>query len=194
MAILDLSKLHMYTFHYEVIKKQYGDRATLLFTDTDSLCYQIKTDDFYQDMQDSKEHYDFSGFDTNSKFYDDSNKKVLGKFKDECDGKAPSEFVGLRPKMYSLLIGDKEKKTGKGIQRAFLKNNVTHADYRRCLLSSERADQQQRAAFQTIRSNKHQVQSLEINKVGLCAYDNKRHLLADGITSYSYGHHRITEN
>ena len=192
MAILDLSKLHMYTFHYDVIKKQYGDRAKLLFTDTDSLCYQIKTKDFYQDMHDSKHHYDFSGFDKKSKFYDESNKKVLGKFKDECDGKAPSEFVGLRPKMYSLLIGDKEKKTGKGIQRAFLKNNVTHAHYRRCLLSDDRVDQQQRAAFQTIRSNKHQVQSLEINKVGLCCYDNKRYLL-DKVNSLSYGHYKIAE-
>jgi hypothetical protein len=194
LCILDLSKLHMYTFHYDVIKKEYGNRAKLLFTDTDSLCYQIKTDDFYQDMHDSKEHYDFSGFAKDSKFFDETNKKVLGKFKDECDGEAPSEFVGLRPKMYSLLIGAKEKKTGKGIQRAFLKNNVTHADYRRCLLSSERADQQQHAAFQTIRSDKHSISSLEIRKVGLCAFDNKRHLLDDGITSYSYGHYKIAES
>jgi hypothetical protein len=199
----------MYEFHYDVIKKEYGDRAKLLFTDTDSLCYQIKTDDFYQDMHESKEHYDFSGFSKESKFYDETNKKVLGKFKDECDGKAPSEFVGLRPKMYSLQIEEAEldkdqkktgkmikteKKTGKGIQRAFLKYNVTHADYRRCLLSSERADQQQHAAFQTIRSDKHQIRSLEISKVGLCAFDNKRHLLDDGITSYSYGHYKIAES
>ena len=94
--------------------------------------------------------------------------------------------------MYSLLIGDKEKKTGKGIQRAFLKKNVTHADYRRCLLSDNREDQQQRAAFQTIRSSKHQIHSLEINKVGLCSFDNKRFLL-DAVNSLSYGHYKIAE-
>ena len=102
MCILDLSKLHMYQFHYDVIKKTYQDKAKLLFTDTDSLCYHIRTDDFYKDMRDSKELYDMSNFDPSSEFYDDTNKKVLGKFKDECDGKPPSEFVGLRPKMYSL--------------------------------------------------------------------------------------------
>ena len=113
MCILDLSKLHMYQFHYDVIKKTYQDKAKLLFTDTDSLCYHIRCDDFYKDMRDSKELYDMSDFDSSSEFYDDTNKKVLGKFKDECDGKPPSEFVGLRPKMYSLRCGTSEKKTGK---------------------------------------------------------------------------------
>ena len=50
------------------------------------------------------------------------------------------------------------------------------------------------AAFQTIRSDKHSISSLEIRKVGLCAFDNKRHLLDDGITSYSYGHYKIAES
>ena len=191
MCILDLSKLHMYQFHYDVIKKTYQDKAKLLFTDTDSLCYHIRTDDFYKDMRDSKELYDMSNFDSSSEFYDDTNKKVLGKFKDECDGKPPSEFVGLRPKMYSLKCGASEKKTGKGIQRAYLKQNISHDDYRRCLLSDKRQDQQQLASFHTIRSRQHQLGSYEINKVGLCCFDNKRYLLDDGITSYSYGHHRI---
>ena len=191
MCILDLSKLHMYQFHYDVIKKTYQDKAKLLFTDTDSLCYHIRTDDFYKDMRDSKELYDMSNFDSSSEFYDDTNKKVLGKFKDECDGKPPSEFVGLRPKMYSLKCGTSEKKTGKGIQRAYLKQNIKHDDYRRCLLSGKKVDQQQLASFHTIRSRQHQLGSYEINKVGLCCFDNKRYLMDDGITSYSYGHHRI---
>ena len=90
-----------------------------------------------------------SNFDPSNEFYDDTNKKVLGKFKDECDGKPPSEFVGLRPKMYSLQCGASEKKTGKGIQRAYLKQNIKHDDYRRCLLSGKKVDQQQLASFHT---------------------------------------------
>ena len=105
MAVLDLSKLHMYRFHYDTIKRTYGERARLLFTDTDSLCYHIQTDDIYADIYADKETYDLSGFDPASPFYDATNKKVLGKFKDETDGKQVTEFVGLRPKMYSLLIG-----------------------------------------------------------------------------------------
>jgi hypothetical protein len=88
MCILDLSKLWMYRFHYDTIKQQYGNRAKLLFTDTDSLCYHIRTHDFYREMR--KEQYDLSDYPEDSPFYSTANKKVLGKFKDECNGKAPS--------------------------------------------------------------------------------------------------------
>ena len=184
----------MYRFHYDVIKAQYGDKANLLFTDTDSLCYHVKSQNFFQDMKESKDLYDLSNYPKDSPYYDATNKKVLGKFKDECDGKSPSEFIGLRPKMYSLQVGDSEKKTAKGVQRAYMKNRIHHADYKRCLMSEEREDKQQQATFNTIRSKKHVIQSLEISKVGLCAYDNKRYLLDDGITSYSYGHYKIACN
>jgi hypothetical protein len=80
-------------------------------------------------------------------------------------------------KMYSLLIGSKEKKTGKGIHKGFLQKHISHADYVRCLSSEQRADQQQRAKFNTIRSAKHVLGALTINKVGLCCFDNKRYLL-----------------
>lgn len=192
MCILDLSKLLMYRFHYDVIRKQYGHRAKLLFTDTDSLCYRIETSNFYQDMKDNKELYDLSGYDHKSPYYDATNKKVVGKFKDECDGKSPKEFVGLRPKMYSLLVGDEAKKTAKGVKTAYMKNKLSHSDYSRCLKSTKRSDQQQLASFNNIRSTKHVVQSIEIQKVGLCCYDNKRYLLDDGITSYAYGHYKIS--
>ena len=95
--------------------------------------------------------------------------------------------------MYSLQCGKEEKKTAKGVQRAYVKNHIQHADYRRCLLSVERSDKQQIAKFNTIRSKSHKVQSLEISKVGLCAYDNKRYLLDDGVSSYAYGHHKIAQ-
>ena len=190
MCILDLSKLWMYKFHYDVIKDQYGDKAKLLFTDTDSLCYHITTEDFYEEMR--KDEYDLSDYPEDSKYHSTDNKKVLGKFKDECNGKAPAEFVGLRPKMYSLKIPtEKDKKTAKGVQKAYMKNNIGHEDYRRCLISEETEDKQQLAKWCAIRSYKHQLKSIELNKVGLCAYDNKRYLLEDGKESLSYGHRAI---
>ena len=193
MCILDLSKRHMYEFHYDVMKPRYGAKAKLLFTDTDSLCYHIRTENVFEDQKARADLFDLSNYPKDSPYRDDTNKKVLGKFKDECDGKSPSEFVGLRPKMYSLQCGKEEKKTAKGVQRAYVKNHIQHADYRRCLLSVERSDKQQIAKFNTIRSKSHKVQSLEISKVGLCAYDNKRYLLDDGVSSYAYGHHKIAQ-
>ena len=192
MCILALSKLHMYKFHYDVIKAQYGSNARLLFTDTDSLCYHIRCHDFYKDMLADKDNYDLSNYPKETDFYDPTNKAVIGKFKDECEGKPCMEFVGLRPKMYSLKVSATiEKKTGKGIQKAHVKEKVSHADYRRCLMSDKRKDKQQLASWNTIRSSRHQINTLEINKVGLCCYDNKRWLKDDGIESYAHGHKRI---
>ena len=62
VAVFDLSKLHMYKFHYDFIKEKYGDNSKLLFTDTDSLIYHIKTDDIYKDFKENKELFDFSDY------------------------------------------------------------------------------------------------------------------------------------
>ena len=75
--ILDLSKLHMYDFHYNIMKPKYGENIQLLMTDTDSFVYQIKTNDFYEDMKGMKEHYDMSEYSKESGLYDGENKKVL---------------------------------------------------------------------------------------------------------------------
>ena len=101
VCILDLSKVLMYDFHYNFIKKKYGERARLLFTDTDSLCYHILTDDVYEDLYNHKDMFDNSDYSKSSKFYFDENKKVIGKFKDEAAGNPITSFVGLKSKMYS---------------------------------------------------------------------------------------------
>ena len=95
MCILDLSKTLMYDFRYNYIKKKYGDSAKLLFTDTDSLTYEIEAEDVYKDK------FDNSDCPENSPFYDETNKKVIDKFKDEATSIPVVEFVGLKSKMYS---------------------------------------------------------------------------------------------
>merc|ERR1711964_722726 len=120
----------------------------------------------------------------------------------ECAGGFPSEFVGLRPKMYSLDVEEGEAHMkAKGAQKSFVKNKITHQDYVRCITSELREDQQQHAKFTVIRNKMHgkklsdeaPMLTQEISKVGLCAYDNKRWLKADGITSLAYGHYLLRE-
>ena len=106
MCILDLSKTLMYDFHYNYIKKEYGSRAKLLFTDTDSLTYEIETEDVYKDLWKRKELFDNSDYPKGSPYKFQENKKVIGKFKDESCSKIISEFVGLRSKMYFYIMED----------------------------------------------------------------------------------------
>ena len=58
LGILDLIKTLMYGFHYNYIKKKYGDRAKLLFTETNSLTYEIEAEDIYQDFWNDKDNFD----------------------------------------------------------------------------------------------------------------------------------------
>ena len=120
MCIFELSKVLMYEFHYDYIKNKYDNNSRILFIDTDSLMYEIKTEDVYKDFTNDKEMFDFSNYSTKSKYYDNSNKLVVFEMKDETAGVAIGGFVGLKPKMYSLLVDDNsEYKKAKSIN-----NNV----------------------------------------------------------------------
>ena len=187
-CILDLSKTFMYDFHYNYIKYKYGDKAKLLFTDTDSLTYEIETPDAYADFFDNKDIFDNSDYNKKSPFYFDHNKKVIGKFKDEAAGIPVTEFVGLRSKMYSYTLDNKQsKRTAKGIKKNIIKNNLSHDNYKKVLLSEEQIHH----SMKTIRSMKHQLASYELNKISLSCFDDKRYIHENGITSFAYGHYKI---
>ena len=106
MCILDISKTLMSDFHYNYIKEKYDEKAKLLFTDTDSLMHEIKTEDFYKDIAgDVNDLFDTSNYpeDHLSGLPSGVNKKVVGKFKDEAGGKQIIEFVGLRAIIHTRL-------------------------------------------------------------------------------------------
>ena len=92
MCIFDLCKVLMYEFHYDCVKNRYANNSRLLFTDTDSLMYEIKTKDVYENLSKDKDMFDFSNYSTGSKYYDDSNKLVADKIKDETAGAALKNF------------------------------------------------------------------------------------------------------
>ena len=188
MCILDLSKTLMYDFHYNYIKQKYGSKAKLLFTDTDSLTYEIEAKDVYSDFWKDKHMFDNSDYPESSPYFDKTNKKVIGKFKDEAAGITITEFVGLRSKMYSYIKDNRTGgKTAKGIKKNIIKKNITHENYKETLFNNK----QMCHTIKTIRSQNHQLGSFEINKVSLSCFDDKRYILEDGINSYAYGHYKI---
>ena len=188
MCILDLSKVLMYDFHYNYIKNKYGDKARLLFTDTDSLTYEIEAEDVYKDFWNDKDKFDNSDYPEISPYFNKMNKKVIGKFKDEAAGIPIIEFIGLRSKMYSYIKdNNKVEKTAKGIKKNVIKNNIKHEDYKKTLFNNEQIHHK----MKTIRSQQHQLGSYEINKISLSCFDDKRYILDDGINSYAYGHYSI---
>ena len=190
MTILDLSKTLMYDFHYNYIKKKYKDKAMLLFTDTDSLMYEIHTDDFYADISNDVElKFDTSDYpeDHPSGIKTGVNKKVVGMFKDEACGKQIEEFVGLRAKLYSYTLANEEHKKCKGVKTCVVKKTITHEDYKDCLFNRN----EHLRTMNVFRSHKHELYTEEVNKVALSADDDKRVIMDDGIHTLAYGHYSL---
>ena len=94
--------------YYTKLKKKYSENCTLLYTDTDSFLVDIKTENVYKNMFETKDEYDCSDYPTDHPLYDETNKKVIGKLKDECAGAPIAEYIGLRPKLYSVLRTDEQ--------------------------------------------------------------------------------------
>ena len=191
MCILDLSKTIMFDFHYNYIKPKYGDKAKLLFTDTDSLMYEIETEDFYKDISgDVKNRFDTSDYPENhpSGIPTGINKKVLGMFKDEAAGKIIKEFVGLRAKLYSFKMEEGgESKKCKGVKKQVVENSITYEDYKTCLTTGKEQLRKQNI----LRSYNHEVYTEEVNKIALSAQDDKRYILSDGVHTLAWSHYKI---
>ena len=190
MSILDLSKQHMYKFYYDVMKPKYGDNIRMVYTDTDSFVFHTRTDDIYQDLQEINDEMDFSGYDKNHKCYDATNKKVLGKFKDECEGKKMTGFIGLRPKCYAFKIhgDDEEYKKCKGTAKNTVKRKIEYDDYNQVLETNEVIHR----SFNSIRSKNHKIFSINTTKVSLNSYENKRYWTTS-VHSLAYGHYKIND-
>jgi hypothetical protein len=188
-SVLEISNVLIFDFHYNVMMKRYGTNARLLFSDTDSLCYHIFTEDLYRDMREYSDLLDTSGYPRDHPLYSAVNKKVMGKMKDECCSKPPLKFVGLRSKMYSLFLYDPElvKRTAKGIKKKYVKKNVLHDMYLRTL----RERKIEHAKYRLFRSRAHKLETVKCCKVALSPYDDKRYVLDDGMATLAYGHVRI---
>ena len=185
-AILDLSKIVMYEFHYDYMVPKYGDRLKLCYMDTNSLVYHIKTEDFYADIADDvPARFDTSGYIPDRPLPVGLNKKVIGLMKDELGGAIMTEFMALRPKLcsYKNLDGSEDKKC-KGIKKCVVKKTLTFDDYKTYLFS----DSTEYRSQLMFRSAKHEVHTIEVNKVALSRDDDKRISRKDGISTFVRGH------
>ena len=152
----------------------------MLFTDTDSLTYEIKSEDVYEEFFKHKHLFDFSNYPKDSKFFDETNKKVIGKMKDEFGGVIVIEFVGLKSKMYSMKkIDGKKCNTAKGVSIATEFNKFKNVLFNKKIL---------RYKMRRIQSKKHKLETYEIDKISLSCFDDKRYVLDDGIHTLVYSH------
>src|SRR5690606_20385498 len=198
-SILELSKLYMYQFYYDILKPHFGDKMQLLMTDTDSLLIHIKCKDIYKELkylQNKYNCFDFSEFDKNHFMYDDKNHKEIGKMAIELANCIITEFVGLKPKMYALkcispdnINKQSYKKVAKGIKKSNIKKELTFDTYKDVLFSQKLTFTE----YKSIKSLLHEIYTQSITKIGLSPIDSKRFILNDGINSLAHGHYKIKQ-
>jgi hypothetical protein len=209
-TILDLSKLHMTEFHYEVIHKNFKGKYSFLYGDTDSLTYSIQHDDIYEWIKENREYFDLSDS-IREDMKDNTNKKVPGKFKDELNTLVLKQYTGLNPKCYSFikstlyemsrnhpnlykyyedkkdkLLTEVNIKKGKGVPKVIIKNEIDHKNYNDVIETSESVIRDVTA----IRSFNHQIYTCTTKKVVLTGYYDKMQMI-DSVDCVPFGYKKI---
>ena len=195
MSILDLSKTLMFSFQYEYVKKKW-EKVEVLYSDTDSLVLNIETDDFFKDISgDVVEWFDTNDFPKDHPAVLEGlpivkeNKKKIGLMKDECGGKILTEWVALRPKLYSFLTESGEKQKAKGLKKSIKNKSLRHENFLKCLRTGKSQTRKQ-CLF---RSRDHHIFTENMVKVALSCDDDKRIVLENGIDTLSLGHFLLEE-
>ncbi|XP_015781366.1 uncharacterized protein LOC107359396 [Tetranychus urticae] len=183
-SILEISKYIMYDFVYNVVKKIWGKNAEIIQTDTDGILLHIITDDFYKDIKPHIEKY----FDTSD--YEKENlmdipvglnKKKLGCFKDESNGKVINEFIGLRSKMYTYFTENDDEIIQKARTKGIPKHKRDYFDkdiWIKTLYDSKLIT----CKFQKIGSNKLNIVFIVNRNIELIL-DKENEILGKGILS-----------
>ena len=184
VAILELSKLVMYDFHYEIMQPKFGaENLKLCMTDTDSLMYHITCKDLYARLGEMQEYLDTSDYPEEHPLHSKTNKKVIGKFKDETNGSPIREATCLRSKCYFFNDGKDHVKC-KGISKPVAKK-MTGDDFRAAI-----AGKTKRVDIVSLRSYNHTIVTQTQNKVALSPYDDKRFMLDNCVNTRPHGHFR----
>jgi len=180
----------MNDFHYNHMLKYFERKnINLLFTDTDSLCYHIKNQDPYEMMKNNSNLFDTSDYPKDHPLYSTTNKKVIGKFKDESNSIPITEFVGLRSKLYAYTVDGEnhDHMKAKGVKSSVVKKQIQFENYKQTLFNRQSYNVSQN----TFRSYKHQLYTISQTKVALSAVDDKIHICENNITCFSFSHYKI---
>lgn len=189
-SILELSKWKMYDFHYRFMLRTFPERISLCYMDTDSFIYNIRTEDFYEDIKKYlKDWFDTYNYKEDNQFnIPRTNKKVLGMMKDEYNGRIIQEFVGLRSKMYSIkTIEDEELKKAKGVTKSVV-DNLTFDNYKDCLFNHKIFN----CDMYTFKSKMHRIYTNLVSKKALSDSDDKRYIKKNNINTLAWGHFRLS--
>ena len=149
----------MYDFHYNFIKKNFN--AELLFTDTDSLVYEIKSENIYEEFFKWKYLFDFSNYSKHSILCDYTNKKIIGKMKYDYGGNIIDEFIGIKSKLYSIIKWVNIATEFNEFKDVLFNENIIRHKMKR---------------------------NYEIDKKSLSCFDDKRYVLNDGVRTLVYFH------
>ena len=157
-----------------------------MFSETDSLTDEIKSENVYEDFFKWKDLFDFSNYSKDSNFYDDANKKVIGKMKDEYGGAIIDQFVGLKSKMYSIRkINGSESSTAKGVNMATEFNEFKNALFNKKII---------RHKMKRIQAKKYKIGAYGIDKIPLSCFDDKRFVIDDVVHTLAYFHKDCNKN
>lgn len=183
-SILDISKTVIYDFYYNFIKERFGNNASLLYTDTDSLILKIFTDNFYNVIAENPHKFDTSNYPEKNDFNIVKSISVPGKMKDEFPCDPIIAFYGTGAKAYYVKSLKQELKKAKGIKKSVIEKDLQLDDYQKVV---ERGGLIFRK-MKTFRSELHDVYTEIINKIALSHSDDKRYVIPSSTKTLPWGH------
>lgn len=186
-CVLELSKTVLYNFFYNVIKREYGEKASLLYSDTDSLIIKILTDNFYDFIIDNPEKFDTSNYQEGNIYNIPKGAPILGNFKDEFPADPIISFYGTGAKAYYVQSVGNELKKAKGVKRSVIQKELSVDDYRQIVEQGGLIFRK----MNTFRSYLHDIYTEIKNKVALSHHDNKRFVIPNTCKTLPWGHSDI---
>ncbi|XP_069194044.1 uncharacterized protein [Procambarus clarkii] len=189
--ILQIAKRRLYEFWYDVVKPAYGDKASLLYTDTDSFIIKLDCQDVFEELNKSPlfDCMDFSNFNDTHPSYSKAREGELGLLKSEIGSKIINQLIALRPKTYSFTTHDGEHTCKcKGVPY-HLQEKLSHDSFQHTLETNTSI----RYVSRSIRNVQGKICTCRSTCRGLSAFDDKRYILSP-TQSLAYGHPDIPNN